>query len=99
MTENTMTEGTLICEMPGGPEFIAWCLSTAADLALYLAGLPDDRVAAELESRRILFETGLADEMGAEAARQIANAFVATVARCRAEIEHAALGAGNGTIQ
>lgn len=86
-------------EIPGGPEFIARCISSAADLALYLAGQPEEGVHGALDAVRAHLETELAEEVGAEAAKQIAIAFVATVARCRTEIEHAAQGAGSGAIQ
>ena len=43
-------------------------MKSAADMALYFAGMPDDRVHATMAQVQTNIERGLADEVGAELA-------------------------------
>jgi hypothetical protein len=94
-----VSEGLLITDMPGGPEFIDRCVKDAADLAFFCVGKPEDDTRAVLARIRDDFEASLSREFGNLTAKQIADAFVATVNRCRNEIEKAAQGSGTGAIQ
>jgi len=70
-------------------EFIAQCLKDAANFALYLAGQPEQNALIAVHQTRERMATELAEEFGTDAARLIAEAFAATVIRCKAGIEEA----------
>jgi hypothetical protein len=72
----------------GGERLIGRLRDAAADLALFFAGQPDDKVLAGLGQTRRNLEADLADSLD-ETAAKIAEAFIAAVGGRKAEIEAA----------
>jgi len=70
-------------------EFIDRCVAWAADLALFFAGVPENKMMVELCQVRANLEIGLAETFGPDVAAAIAEAFVAAVAGHRREIDAA----------
>jgi hypothetical protein len=78
-------------EAPGARSSAAAIRATpAASLASFYVGTPDDQMLIALYRVRSNLEAGLSEAFGAEVATAIAQAFVATVIRHRAELETAA---------
>jgi hypothetical protein len=74
-------------QAPLSDGFIAGLVTAAADLALTLVGVPDEEMLASLFDTRENLKADLTDQLGADAAKIAAEAFVATVARCKREME------------
>ena len=70
-------------------EFIDSLVAEAADLALLSVGVPDLEMLGALFELRAGIQADLVERFGREVAAAIAEAFVATVARRRREIEAA----------
>jgi hypothetical protein len=68
-------------------EFIQDCVASAASLAEFFVGCPDDQMLIELYQMRADLAAGLEEKFGADIASMIAESFVATVIRHRREIE------------
>jgi hypothetical protein len=68
------------------------CAAAAADLALLFVGASRERMLQELAAVRERMKVKLAVSYSAEIAALIAESFVATVAKCKIEIEKAAVG-------
>lgn len=65
------------------------CVAVAAQLALFFVGTPEDEMLASLHHVRSDLEARLSEPFGAAVAAVIAEAFAATVALHRREIEAA----------
>lgn len=74
-------------DTPEGREFILRCVDTAADLGLFLAGEPEERVLPALARLRDKVEKQLTSQLGADVAHVIACAFIAAVHGRKREIE------------
>jgi hypothetical protein len=68
------------------------CVAAAADLALLFTGASEAQMLRELAAVRERMTTKLAEIYSVEIATVIANSFVTTVAKCKIEIEKAAVG-------
>jgi hypothetical protein len=75
------------------------CVASAGDLALFFVGATQERMQHELVAVRERMELQLAPAFGPELAAFVADAFVATVAKCKIEIEKAAVGNSLGGTQ
>ncbi|WP_425907611.1 hypothetical protein [Nitrobacter sp. TKz-YC02] len=73
------------------PEFVDRSAASAANLALIFVGASHEQMLAHLVTVRERMKMRLAGSLGAEVAAFVAESFVATVARCKAEIEKAAV--------
>lgn len=93
-----MSETVALVDMPGGPEFVQRCVAAAAELSLFWVGKPDQEMLTSLYQTRQNLQAQLTPEIGAGAARVLAQAFVGTVARRKADIERAA-GDHKGQLQ
>lgn len=80
------------------PEFIDRSVALAADMALLFVGASHEQMLAHLVTVRERMKMRLAGSLGVEVAAFVAESFVATVARCKSEIEKATV-ANSGTIQ
>ena len=65
------------------------CVSAAANLALFFAGVPDDEVLSAMPGLREHMAAGLSEKFGADVAGLIAEALVNAVIGRRREIEAA----------
>jgi hypothetical protein len=65
------------------------CLTAAADLALFFAGVPEAEVQDAMPRLRAHMEAGITERFGADLAALIAAELVKAVLRCRREIEAA----------
>ena len=74
------------------PEFVDRCVASAADMALLFVGASQERMLHELLAVRERMRDKLAQTYPTEIAALIAQFFVATVARCKVEIERATVG-------
>lgn len=92
--ENTMPDDGYCLD----PEFIDRSVALAADLALIFVGASHDQMLQHLVTVRERMKMRLAGSLGVEVAAFVAESFVATVARCKNEIEKATV-ANSGTIQ
>ena len=81
-----MRKSVLLRDIPGFPQFARQLTDSVAELSLALAG---ENYEATLEQTRINLAKKLTKELGAEAATELADAFVAAVAGRRREIEAA----------
>jgi hypothetical protein len=72
--------------------FVSSCVSSAADLALFFVGEPDEKVRSALLQTRANLQVQLAEQFDPDIAAQIAEAFVKAVAGRKAEIEAAGVG-------
>lgn len=81
------------------PEFIDRCVASAADMALLFVGASEKQMLEHLIVVRKRMTLRLAEPYGTEIAVLIAESFVATVARRKAEIELAVGDNSVGAIQ
>ena len=77
----------MLKDAPGGERLISRLRDAAADLALFFAGEPDEKVLAALGQARKNLEHDLADTLGAEMAAQIAESFCGAVLGHKHELE------------
>ena len=84
-----MRKVVLLRDMPGFPQFARQLKDSVAELSLALAGENYSNVQATLEQTRINIAKKLTKELGAEAATELADVFVAAVAGHRRAIEAA----------
>jgi 7-keto-8-aminopelargonate synthetase-like enzyme len=68
-------------------DFIDRSVAAAAELALFFVGQPEEEMLVSLHQVRTNLEAQLAETFGPEAATLFAQAFVATVAGHRREID------------
>lgn len=80
------------------PEFIDRCVASAADMALLFVGASQEQMLPALFTVRERMRLKLAEPFGAEIAALIAESFVATVVRRKAEIE-STVGTAVGRMQ
>ena len=73
-------------------KFIDRCVASAADMALLFVGASHEQMLAHLVTVRERMKVRLEGSLGTEVATSIAESFVATVARCKVEIERVTVG-------
>lgn len=86
-------------QAPLSDGFIHGLVTAAADMAFALVGVSDEEMLASLYDTREKLNADLAHHLGADAAKLAAEAFVATVARCKREMEIASVPNYGSTIQ
>ena len=79
------------------PEFVDRCVASAADMALLFVGASQEQMLQHLIVVRKRMTLRLAEPFGAEIAAFVADAFAATVVKCKVEIEKAAVGNSEAT--
>ncbi len=82
-----MSERITLSNTLEGRAFINRLRDEAANLALFFAGEPREKMMAALEQTRLNLEADIAPILGAEMAAAVAEAFVAAVAGHRRELE------------
>jgi hypothetical protein len=84
-----MSERITLGDTLEGRAFVSRLRDEAANLALFFAGEPEEKMLAALEQTRRNLEAEITTLLGAEMAGQIAEAFVVAVVGQRREIEAA----------
>jgi hypothetical protein len=84
-----MSERIRLGDTLEGRAFVYRLRDQAANLALFFAGEPEEKMLAALEQTRRNLEAEIAPMLGAEMAAAISTGFVGAVVGCRREIEAA----------
>jgi hypothetical protein len=82
-----MSEKVLLKDVDGSAEFIERVVDSAADIALVLAGHPDELARDFVKRFTNKMKKDLADQLGADAACELADSFGRAVLAQKIEIE------------